>query len=389
MAVARSTFLCYYWLAVSFHLGLAITREQRCSYTDVTNAQSFQVVNLDSKNKNSSKVRFDVDQCASLLDIESVSTACAPHTLRLKARLLSQREDAYCTVSQLNPLSWPRDKTIWIVGDSVVHQLFVSLICQLAIGGKKAGLHSAITYPYGNNSNSKLYCLNFLGTVTAQAHFQSQADILAKTTGKVCMYYAGCFTGSCFRSDCPHAIRSDATLSKKQRKRLTEVPGSLSCIPELRTMTRDADYIFLGLNAHFRQDEAKLVVHDLQSIQKGFLSRILSNQTVHWLSTTAQHFPTKSCRLTSKLNVNSRGCTSCQTDRNLNIVDVLVQRLLFDKRGIKSQQRIASLVPLNLASAPAWPALHPPDKLDTRMSDCTHYCRAMIDLLSDIVALAL
>mmetsp|Transcript_38080 Transcript_38080/g.64006 ORF Transcript_38080/g.64006 Transcript_38080/m.64006 type:complete len:385 (-) Transcript_38080:1143-2297(-) len=360
----------------SFKISISQKGLPECSYSEIASASQFQILKRNVSSSvsvhTSDRGRYEVEQCASRLSLQIKFTNCVNNYLQLiVAKPSTQKEHSanICKVPMLDPLKWPRDKTIWFVGDSVFHQIFRSIICQIA-DARAAGSYT-ISYPYGKKDGG-VYCFE-LFEHTFEGRWHS-----ANASGKVCMYFAGCLSGSCFRAECPHRLSS--TLPKRIARRQHK-----SCIFEISNLTRAADVVFIGLNAHFREDEAAQVMLDLE-LFKEYANSVSSRTVVHWLSTTAQHFPSKTCRLNSTLAVKGGGCRMCNHVTYTSIIDSLA------KQTLANETAVASFVPLNLASQPAWPATHPPKAGQDLhiLQDCTHYCMPGVpDILSDVIFAAL
>lgn len=170
-----------------------------------------------------------------------------------------------CKIPKLSASEWPRSrKTIWIVCDSTCRQLFVSISCQLQ------EILEPIIYPItpGVQLSSSHKCVHSV------------------FGGRICFYFAGCFTGDCFLPMCPVLKRN--------------VGKIYSCLEEVTSFVQRGDIVFIGLGVHIHENEGKKLKSEL-SLFKQYYPKLLDKvQRIFWLTSSAQHFASTSGRFASK-----------------------------------------------------------------------------------------
>mmetsp|Transcript_42360 Transcript_42360/g.79273 ORF Transcript_42360/g.79273 Transcript_42360/m.79273 type:complete len:181 (-) Transcript_42360:285-827(-) len=155
---------------------------------------------------------------------------------------------------------WPESRsTIWIACDSICRQLFISLACQLVEILEPGVFH--ITP--GIEITDSHRCVHFKGG------------------GRMCLYYLGCFTGNCFLPICP-------MLRKNAKKKVT-------CMAEFVNLVQPGDSVFIGLGVHMHEDEEAQTIKEME-LFKQMSPLLMEKAKVHWLTTSSQHFASKSGR---------------------------------------------------------------------------------------------
>lgn len=267
-----------------------------------------------------------------------------------------------CHYPPLTVSRWPTHKVVWIVGDSVLKSLFLSVACHLesAVTG--------VTFPSTNMTLIKLRTTRSEENVDLDV----PTCVMFVNGGKVCLYPSGCVSGECYLPWCPYD-KTHPTCMDEILQLIHERPTAL----------------FLGVNAHVREDEMSILENELEMV-RAYKDRLLSYaDSVYWLSPTAQHFATVTERhghriMRTDANRVKRTFT-CKPAKMANgkgksVLPRYVQRQLDAVHAMN-----ITIVPLHAISQVAY-NMHIPQK----PYDCTHYgLPGVPDLWSDVLSVFL
>uniref|UniRef100_A0A7S0MSZ7 Trichome birefringence-like C-terminal domain-containing protein n=1 Tax=Pyramimonas obovata TaxID=1411642 RepID=A0A7S0MSZ7_9CHLO len=313
------------------------TNNSVCTIRDILDSSDFSF-----QFDNSSRYRFS-------LGCPFVDRYWCDAKLHEDATLLVERTNYFCSVPKVSAHAWPHSMhTVWIVCDSTCRQLFISLACQL----------QEVLFPHiypvapGIPLSPSHRCVHF------------------HQGGRLCFYFAGCFSGNCYLPLCP--VRRAASKD--------------TCLGELSSLLRAGDTLFIGLGVHLHEDEADKVAYELSLFKRFFKKNSHKVHRVFWLTSSAQHFATNSGRLYSQVNnvvgkkVLFRACKRISYRDGFGIVNNMSSGIIKDLN--------IPVIPLYGVSQPLW-NLHLTNKKARKKRselDCTHFCNPGVpDLWSDLV----